>query len=87
MCTHLERLTSELEAAAHPALDALTNKVKAGHMLCNLPESNKSYRCLFLVDCCGYVSHIACLCHIHCVAITHVLLAAKLWCEHNRAFD
>lgn len=27
VCTHLERLTSELEAAAHPALDALTNKV------------------------------------------------------------
>jgi len=27
VCSHLERLTSELEAAAHPALDALTSKV------------------------------------------------------------
>lgn len=29
VCSHLERLTSELEAAAHPALDALTSKVRA----------------------------------------------------------
>lgn len=27
MCNHLERLSVDLEAAAHPALDALTRKV------------------------------------------------------------
>lgn len=27
MCHHLERATGDLEAAAHPALDALTHKV------------------------------------------------------------
>lgn len=32
VCTHLERLTSELEAAAHPALDALTNKVSTHNL-------------------------------------------------------
>ena len=26
-CAHLSRLTADLEAAAHPALDALTKKV------------------------------------------------------------
>lgn len=36
VCTHLERLTSELEAAAHPALDALTNKVPTSCMHCLL---------------------------------------------------
>ena len=29
-CAHLSRLASDLEAAAHPALDALTRKVTTG---------------------------------------------------------
>lgn len=66
MCTHLERLTSELEAAAHPALDALTNKVQAAHMLCISPECNSMNQ---IFACVAYiavanVTHIACLRHM-----------------------
>ena len=31
VCSHLDQLSADLEAAAHPALDALTPKVRGPH--------------------------------------------------------
>ena len=80
VCTHLERLTSELEAAAHPALDALTNKVQAGHMLCSPPECNVHH----IFVCIAYTAVLMLRILLVCVTgivsvVTHVLFAAKPW--------
>lgn len=89
VCTHLERLTSELEAAAHPALDALTNKVQAGLMLYRSPACNSTNH---IFACAAYtavpMSDILLVCVI-CIAfiVTHVLFAAKLWYQCNATSD
>ena len=86
VCTHLERLTSELEAAAHPALDALTNKVQAGHSYPECISTNCIFACV--VYTVVIVPHTLLVCVI-CIAftVTDALFAAKLWYEYIAARD
>ena len=76
VCTHLERLTSELEAAAHPALDALTNKV---HMHCPSPQCRlNSLLYLCLMYCLRLIHYFTCVLHAGS-PMSHTMLVCVIY--------